>query len=777
MDFVGANTASQPAGLATANGSSSTNPAQLHGFVNTYGDVQYQNVYNGINLDFYGNANGQLEYTWTVAPGTNPSQIQLGFEGADHLSLNADGGLQISAGGQTLQQDAPVAYQMIDGMRQGVDAQFVLEANQQVGVALGSYNPNAPLVIDPVLTAVNGSLLGSPTSLSAGNTPDSIATLALDNGQQLVLVANYYGNSVTVQKSNGDGTFTSLGTLPTGNGPNGFAVGDFGNGHQDFAIANFLDNTVTIYLGDGTGNFTAAPTLSTGSGPANEMAIGDFNSDGKLDLATANKNDGTVSVFMGNGDGTFQTAVNYNVGAGIDAITAGDFNGNGSLDLAVANFNNSTVSVLTNDGTGAFTVGSPISVGANPFYLVAGQFTKDGRTDIATANFFGNSVSELVNQGNGTFSRTDVAAGAYPDSLAVGDVTGTGQQDLVVGDFGAGVSVLLGTSGGTFLPAQTFAAGSGPNGVALADLNADGKIDVVAADQNSGSASVLFNTSLQGIEGHAFSGVIGGFTDSNASPGTLTATVNWDDGSAVDTNTTITATGGGSYTVSGSHTYALEGAYTIQIYVRDTSGNEATISNIVYVGEAPLTATAPTLFGSPTSLSAGNTPDSIATLKLDNGQELVLIANYYDNTVTVQKSNGDGTFTNLGTLATGTGPNGFAVGDFGNGHQDFAISNFVSNTISIFLGDGTGNFTAGQTLATGSGPNNQTAIGDFTGSGILDLATANTNDGTVSVFMGNGDGTFQNAVNYNVGAGIDGITAGNFRGACSDRPCGGELQH
>ena len=75
MNFVGANTASQPIGLAAANPSSNANPAELHGFVSTYSDVQYQNVYKGINLDFYGNANGQLEYTWTVAAGTTRARF------------------------------------------------------------------------------------------------------------------------------------------------------------------------------------------------------------------------------------------------------------------------------------------------------------------------------------------------------------------------------------------------------------------------------------------------------------------------------------------------------------------------------------------------------------------------------------------------------------------------------------------------------------------------------------------------------------------------------
>src|SRR5204863_3868068 len=50
--------------------------------VPTYAKVQYQNVYPGIDLVYYGNQR-QLEYDFVVAPGADPKKIMLGFKGAD----------------------------------------------------------------------------------------------------------------------------------------------------------------------------------------------------------------------------------------------------------------------------------------------------------------------------------------------------------------------------------------------------------------------------------------------------------------------------------------------------------------------------------------------------------------------------------------------------------------------------------------------------------------------------------------------------------------------
>jgi hypothetical protein len=59
-------------------------PAQWRTAIPTYARVQYEGVYPGINLVYYGRA-GQLEYDFVVAPGADPQAITLGRGGGSHI--------------------------------------------------------------------------------------------------------------------------------------------------------------------------------------------------------------------------------------------------------------------------------------------------------------------------------------------------------------------------------------------------------------------------------------------------------------------------------------------------------------------------------------------------------------------------------------------------------------------------------------------------------------------------------------------------------------------
>ncbi|MGQ9635045.1 MAG: DUF7948 domain-containing protein [Bryobacteraceae bacterium] len=119
-----------------------------------YGKVKYAAVYDGIDLEFRSSGR-KMEYDFLVAPGADPSQIALRFEGAESLRLEQDGTLVIDLGGKEIRQPPPDAFQewTENGAvrRARVESGYRLGGDGLVRFVLGSYDRSKTLVIDPVL--------------------------------------------------------------------------------------------------------------------------------------------------------------------------------------------------------------------------------------------------------------------------------------------------------------------------------------------------------------------------------------------------------------------------------------------------------------------------------------------------------------------------------------------------------------------------------------------------------------------------------------------------
>lgn len=125
------------------------NSSRWHTDIPTFRRVHYRNIYEGIDLAFYG-ALGRLEYDFVIAPGADPRRIRLQFDGVPRLALSEEGDLLL---GDRLRQHKPYAYQVApDGSKTEVQARFALDAGRQVRFSVGTYDRARPLIIDPVLT-------------------------------------------------------------------------------------------------------------------------------------------------------------------------------------------------------------------------------------------------------------------------------------------------------------------------------------------------------------------------------------------------------------------------------------------------------------------------------------------------------------------------------------------------------------------------------------------------------------------------------------------------
>lgn len=154
MQFIGANPNAQPVGSQPLSGKISRfsgNPESWQPAHATYGQVLMENIYPGINVVFYGNQD-VLEYDFNLAAGVDASQIAIRFVGSKKLSIAKDGSLVINVSAGQIVQHAPVAYQVLNGSRKEIRADYHLLDTHTATFALGEYDHRQPVVIDPVLT-------------------------------------------------------------------------------------------------------------------------------------------------------------------------------------------------------------------------------------------------------------------------------------------------------------------------------------------------------------------------------------------------------------------------------------------------------------------------------------------------------------------------------------------------------------------------------------------------------------------------------------------------
>ncbi|MCK4626235.1 MAG: SBBP repeat-containing protein [Phycisphaerae bacterium] len=118
--------------------------------VPNYQAIVYEEVYPGIDLKYYGNGK-QMEYDFIVSPGADYSQIQVQYDGIRSLSISGSGELVVEIDWCKVTGLAPFVYQVRDGARKAIQGEYQLVSANSFSFVVGdAYDPNLPLVIDPV---------------------------------------------------------------------------------------------------------------------------------------------------------------------------------------------------------------------------------------------------------------------------------------------------------------------------------------------------------------------------------------------------------------------------------------------------------------------------------------------------------------------------------------------------------------------------------------------------------------------------------------------------
>lgn len=359
------------------------------------------------------------------------------------------------------------------------------ESNPVIGfvVVPGSRNTGfAAPQGQPVNLTVNAFAL---KDLNGDDAPDLLMSYALDPGNSGFAVAlgdgaGGFGAPVVNQQ----GSFVS------------YAIGDVNSdGKPDLVIAVQLgsaSNIVRVWINSGGGAFSPGQQIAPSQTLSN-VALADFNNDGKLDLVVNNDRDPSLKIFAGVGDGTFTTLTDRIPVNLIQTFTTGDFNGDGNTDLATwRQFNcdseNGTVFILSGDGRGGLAQTSAVTLAANPKTLVAADLNGDGRADLISSHCHsveGNGVAVALADQNGGFTPAVNYASSEAGDILIGDINGDGKPDIVAS---SGPLVLINKGDGSFNDSIRL---NSYHNASLGDINGDGTTDIVVSHILGGKSHIF----------------------------------------------------------------------------------------------------------------------------------------------------------------------------------------------------------------------------------------------------------------------------------------------
>ncbi|MBI5169181.1 MAG: VCBS repeat-containing protein [Candidatus Eisenbacteria bacterium] len=575
------------------------------------------------------------------------------------------------------------------------------------------------------------------------------ATSADFNGDGVpdLAAANTTTNKLSVMLGTGGGVFAAKVDYVTASSPISIAAADLDrDGHMDLVVANRGSNSVSVLRGLGTGAFAPRTDLAVGMWPW-AFAIADFNSDLVPDIATANEGDRTVSVLLGLAGGGFAPATSINVGQDPLGLASGDVDRDGDQDLVVTLATNRVMRMLGN-GLGGFALTAARSTVGSPRTLALADMNGDGRLD-AVASSYSDGLAVHLGQADGTFDAGHLYMPGYGMSqMVVGDVDGDGHQDVFFSNVTThSVSVMLGDGNGALWPPQTFPAATNPWAAAIADLNQDGFADLVTADNDENTVSVYLQSRLAGAS-IAFvtqpSIVAKGAV---MSPAVRVKVSDSASAPVAGAHVALSLVGGGTLSGGGTVVTGADGIATFASLIVDSTGTHRLVASCA--GTLPVTSNSfnvlppVRLFAVARTFPVGTNPRCIAAADLDGDAALdLVVANITNNTISVLRGYGDGTYAPKVDYPAIGGPGTIRIADINrDGRLDLVVAGAATHAFSLMLGNGNGTFAAHVDFDYGN-PAGALQVGDIDLDGKLDVVTSASSSNYLSVRLGNGDGTF-----------------------------------
>ena len=144
--------------------------------VPVYGRIDLGDVWPGINVELISHG-ANIEKRFTLQPGANVSRISIAMQGLQEempLELADDGKLVAQTDIGAVEFTAPVAWQTIDRIRRPVDVRYRVDGSRY-GFELGSFDPDLPVVIDPLIASTHlGASGGIPKHVAIDPVGDDV---------------------------------------------------------------------------------------------------------------------------------------------------------------------------------------------------------------------------------------------------------------------------------------------------------------------------------------------------------------------------------------------------------------------------------------------------------------------------------------------------------------------------------------------------------------------------------------------------------------------------
>jgi len=218
-----------------------------------------------------------------------------------------------------------------------------------------------------------------------------------------------------------------------------------------------------------------------------QMAMADFDHDGKLDLATTNlgAGGGRIDVKFGNGNSDF--SANFEIPLiSAEALGLGDFDGDGWMDIAagLTVVWHQDVYLFRNDHNGGFTAAGvlyPLAYG--PMGIATADFNNDGKLDIAIASTSSSyALTWFPGNGDMTFGAGVVVPSTSQDSamrLITADFNNDGKPDMAMSRTTGARVFLNPLPGFQFQNSFDLPVSYNITGIVAADADGDGVLDLL----------------------------------------------------------------------------------------------------------------------------------------------------------------------------------------------------------------------------------------------------------------------------------------------------------